>query len=519
MKQFYFLISMLSLELNLLAQHPPEWSTNPTDNYQSGSMMTKDQEGNILMTSYRSSFIGDADIFTYKYNPQGELLWQVQDSTGIPGVYQKSRWINTDSNNNVYVTGYVYAGTSSEYTSEIVVLKYDPMGQLIWKKKIGNIFPSALNLRSEIDASNRLCIGTVSVAPGFRLLKLDTNGDVLVDVSDASSENQNFDSMRLKGDRIAMSSYAGNGFQASVAVFDTSGNILWSEHFESDGAPDLEMDEENQVYVLSRETNLVSSTSNYDFQISKFNATGDLIDTFHFDFGLSNDFPSKLVLSGSRLTAIGSTIAQNEAYMDWVIMQCDLEGNLLWWTTYDEVNANDEKPRWLTVLDNGTAFVSGQGGPGYNQFGNTYLQYVTAKYQNGSLIWSDVHPYQGYIGIVNMADEMCGLYVLGETSAVIHHYDDDCLMDDIQESNAYQEAPYFQVFPNPASDQINIQMVSSQNSIQDMMIYDMSGRKVLMLPQQAIQTGSNHFEVSTSSLKPGVYSVSIGTQTMALVIF
>ncbi len=518
------MIRFIALALVLLsshissAQHPPEWTSASNDNYQSGSMMTSDHEGNIVLTAYRSSFLGAANIFTYKYNNLGQLIWQVEDETGVSGVYQKSRWINVDSENNVYVTGYVYAGTSSEYTTEIVVLKYGSDGSFIWKKNIANVFPSSLNLRAEMDSNDQLYIGTVSINPGFRLIKLDALGNVLFDISDATSENQNFNSMRLKGDRIAVSSYAGNGFQASVVVFDTNGNTIWSEHFESDGATDIEMDDALNVYVLSRELNLVESNSDYDIELIKFSPTGEFLNSHSFDFGSSVDFPSRMSLVNNKFTIIGAIIPQNGAYMDWVTLQCDMNGTLLWSSIYNEVISNDEKPRWVTALDNGDVFVSGQGGPGYNSLGNTYLQFVTLKYSNGIQMWSDVNPYQGYIGIVNMPDENCGVYVLGETSATLHHYTDDCTVDQVEDMSNASGLFNLTILPNPASDRTNLKVNSVRSMITDVVIYDLSGKIHGQLHRHHLAAGANNLNLELSNLNSGLYFIRVGNETTKLII-
>lgn len=480
--------------------------------------MARDLDGNIVLTAYRSPFIGDANIFTYKYNSLGELLWQVEDETGVSGVYQKSRWINVDSENNVYVTGYVYAGTSSEYTTEIVVLKYGSDGSFIWKKNIENVFPSSLNIRAEMDSNDQLYIGTVSINPGFRLIKLDALGNVLFDVSDATSENQNFNSMRLKGDRIAVSSYAGNGFQASLVVFDTNGNTLWSEHFESDGATDLEMDDDLNVYVLSRELNLVETDSDYDIELIKFSPTGEFLISHPFDFGSSVDFPSRMTLVNNRFTIIGATIPQNGAYMDWFTIQCDMNGTLLWSSIYNEVISNDEKPRWVTALDNGDVFVSGQGGPGYNSLGNTYLQFVTVKYNNGDLMWSDVNPYQGYIGIVNLPDEDCGVYVLGETSATLLHYTDDCTINHIEGMNSTTDLFNLSILPNPTTDPTNLKIASKTSMVEDVVIYDLSGKIHHQLFRQHLAAGVNNLNLDISNLESGLYFIRVGHETVKLII-
>lgn len=500
-----------------LAQFAPSWSVDSGDQGQFGSMMTLDHEGNILVTAFRPSYLFDPDVFTYKYSPDGDLLWETQDASSTNDLYQASRWINVDSQNNVYVTGYLYSGTNSQYTHEIIVIKYSPSGAFQWKKNIPNVYPGGLNLRTEIDNSDYIYIGTVSVNPGFRFLKLNTEGDILIDESDAASFNQYFDSMRLKGNRVVMSSYAGNGFQSSICVFDLEGNVIWTSYQETDGAPDIEMDNNENVYVLGRETNLVNDQSNFDFKITKFNHEGAIVDEFSFDFGNSTDFPTRMTISGDRLTVIGWFIRENEAYSSWITFQCDLDGNIIWQQEYDELNILDEKPRWVSARENGDVYVSGQGGPGFNSIGSTYMQYVTIKYHNGEEVWQDFNPYQGYIGVINQPKEDCGLYVLGETTAALHYYEEDCLVESLSETVSGATDELIHIFPNPCRENIQIDIKPNHSKIPGLSIRDITGREFDSIQTNCSTNHIQHILYNTAILPTGIYFIQYEAQRIKFI--
>jgi len=378
----------------------------------------------------------------------------------LAGKYQMARWVNTDNSNNIYVTGFKYSGTSTIYTDTIIVLKYNASGTLQRKRNISHSWLGGLPMRSELDNSGNLYIGTVGLSLGFTLIKLDSSGNTIFNVANASANNTSFASMRLKNNLVLMTSFAGNGGFVSACVFDTSGTFLWSTLFPSWGGMDVEIDDSLNCYILTRNLNQVSPSSNYDVEIFKFDSSGTLLNQYNYDFGNSNDFANRMTLVNGKITIIGPSIQAGNAYMDWIIFQIDLNGNKLWDARYDYTTSNDEKPSWVSARSNGDVYVSGQGGPDtISVTGSHYLRYVTAKYRNGVLQWVDANPYRGYIGVANVLDKNCGLYVLGETAMTAIHYMDSCaIVSSIQESNITAEIDLIIAYPNPFSSTLTLEL-------------------------------------------------------------
>lgn len=496
MKRIIFLFAAICFSQFTFAQYSPQWVTASQDYLRFGTMLAIDGNDNLIVSGHRPSYAGSAHIYTRKMDNFGNLLWEQVDSSGVAGKYYKSRWVNTDSQNDIFVTGYRYSGTSSEYTDTIVILKYNQSGVLLWKREIGHIWPSSLNLRSEVDADGNLYIGTVGVSPGFNLIKLNTNGNVLYNVSDASSLNQDFASMRLKGNRVVMTSYAFNGSQVSVCVFDTSGVFLWSDTFSSKGGMDVEMDDSLNIYILTQEQNVVNSTSGFDIELFKFDSMGNLLSQYNYDFGNGYDVGVRMTLVNEKISIIGKNILPGQAYMDWITFQTDLQGNKLWDARYGFSSSNDEKPYWITATTSGDVYVSGQGGPDtVSVVGTSFLRYVTVKYRNGATLWTDANPYQGYVGVANVLDSQCGLYVLGETYMTAIHYSDSCFTVGLDENDTQNRE--ITIFPNPAASELVIQESIWVNS--EYTICDVTGQNV------ARGNVSGQSRIDISSLPSGCY--------------
>ncbi len=522
MKQQILVVVLTISSWIVQAQYTPDWVVPSADPVY-GAMAACDTSNNLIIVGYRPSFLGGGQIYTRKFDVLGNLLWEQVDSTGIPGEYEMARWVNSDKQNNIYVTGFKYSGTSNIYTDSIKVLKYNSAGSLQWTKNISHYWLGALPMRSELDNIGNLFIGTVGLSPGFTLIKLDSSGNIIFNVANASADNISFASMRLKNNLIVMTSFAGNGGYVSVCAFDTSGSFLWSNKFQSRGGMDVEIDDSLNCYILTREINQVSGTSNYDIEIFKFDSAGTLLNQFNYDFSGSNDFANRMILVNGKITIIGSSIQPGNAYMDWIIFQVDLNGNKLWDARYDFTTTNDEKPSWVSAKNNGDVYVSGQGGPDtVSAGGSHYLRYVTAKYSSGILEWVDANPYQGYIGIANVLDKDCGLYVLGETAMTAIHYADSCgIITSGNASDLETEQGFNLVYPNPFRSIITLEFHISDTENVSVSIVDVMGKIVKTISTNNLQSGKNKITIDLSELRNGFYfckiKSAIDNQTIKLV--
>ncbi len=512
MKRIFILIIAIISSQILFAQYNPNWVVPAADYFKNGSMAAIDSSNNLIITGYRPAYAGASHIYTRKFDISGNLMWEQIDSSGSQWKFQKPRWVNTDSLNNIYITGYSYSGTSNEYTDSIVVIKYDPNGGLLWRKKIEHIWPGALSMRSALDANGNLFIGTVGINPGFVLIKLDSNGNVLFNVANASSLNQNFNSMRLKNNLVVFTSYAANGSQASVVAFDTAGVFLWSHIFPSRGGMDVEIDDSSNSYILTQQMNVVGPGTNSDIQIYKIDAAGTLLNQYDYDFGGSTDVATRMTLVNNKISVIGWSIQPGFAYMDWIIFQTDLNGNKLWDARYNFTTSNDEKPSWISATENGDVYVSGQGGPdtvGFN--GSVYLRYVTAKYSAGTLQWVDADPYQGYIGITNAIDKNCGLYVLGEYAMTAIHYADSCGTISTNSNFITVEKTAFTALPIPTANSVKLKFYLNETGNTTVSVMDVAGHEVKYIKSEKMATGDHEINLEMSEFPSGIYFCRLTT--------
>ncbi len=65
------------------------------------------------------------------------------------------------------------------------------------------------------------------------------------------------------------------------------------------------------------------------------------------------------------------------------------------------------------------------------------------------------------------------------------------------------------LFPNPASDNINIAFTSEESGKAELKIFDVNGKQLQGVSEVAILPGDNRLKVNTNELAPGVYFMSI----------
>ncbi len=83
-----------------------------------------------------------------------------------------------------------------------------------------------------------------------------------------------------------------------------------------------------------------------------------------------------------------------------------------------------------------------------------------------------------------------------------------CLLTVGNENNVFKESESINIFPNPATNQINIQ---SENAIERVSVINQFGQKVLM-----VDSNGKQMVINTSGLQPGVYIVHVKTEKVVV---
>jgi len=144
-----------------------------------GYDLAVDLNGNIIVVGYQASYShGNYDIIVIKFDSWGEIIWQKV----IGGADDdRANAIKIDSMNNIYVVG--LEKSQSNGNSDCFVFKLNTAGELQWQKAIGGTSgDSSLDLTIGINNDIYVIGGQASSTHGsfdFAIIKMDSSGEIV----------------------------------------------------------------------------------------------------------------------------------------------------------------------------------------------------------------------------------------------------------------------------------------------------------------------------------------------------
>jgi hypothetical protein len=159
------------------------YSSGPSTSNSFGNGVAVDNLGNIYVVGTTTNPSGTAQIILLKYDSSGNFLSQNTIGAGPQNSYGTG--VAVDSGGNVYVTGYTYALGPTPGISAVILLKYDPAGNLLFQTTWGGKQnDAATGIAVDIDGNVYLVGYTKSYSlnpdiPSAFLLKFDPFGNLL----------------------------------------------------------------------------------------------------------------------------------------------------------------------------------------------------------------------------------------------------------------------------------------------------------------------------------------------------
>ncbi len=162
-----------------------------------------DKSGNIYVSGWTNNN-GGPSLLLLKFNSVGGLLWQrTWGGSNYPSYGQS---VAVDPSGNIYVAGYYTSTSSSDQNATLV--KFDPIGDLLWARRWGGGTPSQARSVALDSSGNIYVTGfTTSFGNGGAdvfLLKFNSTGSLRIETTWGGSGDD-------KGNGIAVDS-AGNAY-------------------------------------------------------------------------------------------------------------------------------------------------------------------------------------------------------------------------------------------------------------------------------------------------------------------
>lgn len=304
---------------NVSSQYMPVWnrsySSEGTFSIDKALFVAADNTGNIIVTGVTNASLAGDDITTIKYDKDGNLLW-IAVFNGSGNYNDRPAGMVTDNSDNIYITG---SSTGSNGTAtDILTLKYNKEGQLLWQKTYA---------------------GKGGLLDEARSIAVDGLGNVYISGSTAHlvTENSGQDWITIK--------------------YDTNGEVLWIKGYDdnitTDRAETLTIDHDGNLYVAGQ-----CGGPGYHLAVAKYDSAGNLLWMTKYDGKLnSDDKPSRISTDGSGNVYI--TGYSSELNRDFITMKLDGAGKPIWINNYNgAANAKDEALDML-VDASGNVYVLG----------------------------------------------------------------------------------------------------------------------------------------------------------------
>jgi hypothetical protein len=231
--------------------------------------MKLDRLGNVIISGQGYSPAGDHDWITWKYSPEGALLWYKRN-VGLEGFGERPQEMALDRDGSVYVVG--LRTRESDIVSlrwDLLLIKYSPFGDVEWKRRHRSRNDVAVGLSVDVDASGNVFVGGRSedtweaggTGPDFVTIKYSSNGTAQwtrIWTGKTYAAIDEVQRVRATGDGGVI--VAGRGYRRTGLTLDyvfirysAQGETEWITSFAGPGGNDfvelMELDDDGGIYA------------------------------------------------------------------------------------------------------------------------------------------------------------------------------------------------------------------------------------------------------------------------------
>jgi hypothetical protein len=275
-----------------------------------GRAISSDENENILIAgvftgqmtigtnTLNSSNTNDEDCFVAKLDPNGNAIWVKQYGSSIGSDY--ARGIDADAQGNIYVSG-VFSGTvnfdgnvlTANGTSDIFLLKYNSVGNIIWIKQIGGNFSDEgceieVKDNGDVFATGQYSQTIVLNGNNFNALgardvfisKMNSDGDFIWNKTLGGPQddvNYAIGLNRINEELVTVGTYS-SSFTDGLTTINSNGNV--DSYISKISAPELSIpsfDDNNKLIVYPNPSNQILNVNcNNGFHI--YSKLGQLIE-------------------------------------------------------------------------------------------------------------------------------------------------------------------------------------------------------------------------------------------------
>lgn len=531
MKTILTLTAVLILTASTIySQVSEEWvkrHTSSGDNDDRVSDLVTDASGNVYVTGTIVSGFGDDNIYTIKYDPAGNVVWNkafdggaFQDDHGI--------CIAVDASGNVYVCG---SARQSDSTGNVyAAIKYNSAGTQQWAR-FTNVGGNTTPIDMKIDAAGNMYVtGSQLFFPYGKMITVKYNSSGTQQWLATYNPNAQtyYEGTRVEVDASG-NVYIGGNFGSiqngdmMLLKYNSSGVQQWVRTYTGGGTSgvgdlvnDMTLDAAGNIYLAGQVKGQTNSTGP-DMVTLKYNSAGTLQWAQKYN-GLANysDIGKCIGIDGSGNVYIGGAATASGTVLDLCLIKYNSAGTQQWVRYINGTGNGIDYINDLILDASGNIFVTGQAtglGTGYN--------YITMRYNPaGTLIWT-----QNYIGPGNASDiansialGMNGVvYITGTSEGSGTGLDFATIKYGqtvgIQNINTEEPSEFSlgQNYPNPFNPVTNITFSLPNSANIKLTVFDIAGREIAQLVNGQLNAGTYNVDFDASHLASGTYFYKLET--------
>lgn len=481
-----------------------------------------DPAGDVVVTGYSTGAGTGKDYKTIKYNPNGAILWEATFNGPINGG-DYSNALTIDASGNIYVTGRVDYGTSSD----MVTIKYNSQGVQQWFAR----YMGASNLSDEgktikVDAGGNVYVGgrTTSSVTGIDCITVKYNPDgseAWVKTYSGSGANEDY-IVSIDVDN-AGNVYAGgcsvgasSGQDLVVIKYNAAGNEEWVRRQNGagnggDALVSLKISPDGSIVAAGYVYN--GPEQSHNTYTIKYDENGNILWQQEYNgLGSKIDFATAMTTDNSNniyVTGLTTQIINSRPDSNYATLKYDPSGHLMWVATYDGPNNSVDISRTIFVDNAANVYISGSSkGVGSDD-------YATIKYNtNGAVQW--IMSYNGtgnsndYSSSV-VADAQGNTYVTGRSMGTATDFDFATLkygelVGVTPVSSVIPERfGLYQNYPNPFNPSTTIKFAIAELTNASISVYNSTGAEVFIKQFGELKPSEYEYSFSGIELPSGIY--------------
>ncbi|MFH0865803.1 MAG: T9SS type A sorting domain-containing protein [Bacteroidota bacterium] len=455
-----------------------------------------------------------------KYNPAGEQLWAVTDTT--PGELHATV-LATDNEYNVYITGY---GNYNEQ-SFVLTQKYDSSGALVWSDNyvMHSIFEPVF---IEADNSGNCYVsfnptGEDGYSDAY-LVKYNSSGDIEWTQITQSGNNMNEQAagMAMSVNNICIGINTGtdpNPNEQSVKYYNPSGNMEWERNYKfgiNDRLLNITADKEGNIYCLGEYTDSLFAEHIIAYKIDMKGVKKGEFDTLKDNYA-----PVMLITDSAGNIYVSCIFSEPGNYTYFKIIKLNPNGSFAWEQTITTAAGGYANIADMECDNSGNIYLADNVMRFIHQYASRESEIFKLN-EEGSMEWT----YNNGSTISDVAvSPNDNVYIAGSNVTTSGHFPGiinyrwDINTEKIiqcpgnagnlktqnqeaQSANSTDVLSSIKIIPNPNDGNMQVVYELPENETGKFEMYDVLGKKIY---SNNLYTGKNSFVITGENIDKGIY--------------